>query len=76
MPTKNSFIDTKYLQILEKQAIEILQVCNNLNTDSAFVQKINMGFVLENAPNYLKTQHFVLADFFKIYENSQYPTGS
>jgi stage V sporulation protein K len=72
MPSQ-PFIDATYLQILEQQGIAIQKTCNELNLDNTFVQKINTGFVKENAPNYFKTQHFVLADFFKIYEKIAKP---
>ncbi len=67
MPSQ-TFIDSQYLQTLEQQCLAIQKACNELNADNAFIQKINTSFVQETAPNYFKTQHFVLADFFKIYD--------
>ena len=67
------FIDAAYLQTLEQQCLAIQKVSNALNVENTFVQKINTGFVQETAPNYFRTQHFILADFFKIYEKIAKP---
>jgi stage V sporulation protein K len=68
-----TFIDATYLQVLEEQCLAIQKICTELNVNNDFVQKINTGFVQENAPNYFRTQHFVLADFFRIYEKIAKP---
>jgi stage V sporulation protein K len=68
MPSSPNFIDKNFIEILNAQCTEIQKLCNQLNNDNAFVQKINTTYVVENAPNYLKTEHFFIADFIKIYK--------
>lgn len=67
MPNNANEIDAIFIQTLENQCKEIQNLCNELNKDNPFVQKINETFVIENAPNYFKTEHFFIADFINIY---------
>ncbi|MES2794593.1 MAG: AAA family ATPase [Bacteroidota bacterium] len=67
MENNSNTIDQTFIQTLNNQCVEILKLCSELNTDSSFVQKINEGYLVENAPNYYKTEHYFLADFIKIY---------
>ncbi len=60
-------IDKTFIETLNNQCVEILKLCNELNTDNQFVQKINETYLVADAPNYFKTEHYFLADFIKIY---------
>jgi stage V sporulation protein K len=68
MTENSNIIDTTFIQTLENQCLEIQKLCNELNVDNQFIQKINETFVVENAPNYFKTEHFFIADFINIYK--------
>lgn len=67
MPQIESQIDKIFIETINNQCIEIQNLCNELNVDNAFVQKINETYLLADSPNYLKTEHYFLADFMRIY---------
>jgi stage V sporulation protein K len=67
MPANSNTIDKTFIETLNSQCLDIQKLCRELNIDNAFVQKINETYLLPDAPNYLKTEHYFLADFIKIY---------
>ena len=67
MPENSNIVDKIFIETLHNQCVEIQKLCNELNIDNAFVQKINETYLVPDAPNYYKTEHYFLADFIKIY---------
>jgi hypothetical protein len=67
MPQNPTQIDKTFIETLHSQCIEIQKLCNELNVDNQFVQKINETYLVVDAPNYYKTEHYFLADFIKLY---------
>jgi stage V sporulation protein K len=67
MPSNSHLIEATLIQTLNAHCAEIQSLCAELNVDNVFVQKINETYLLPDAPNYFKTEHYFLADFIKIY---------
>ena len=65
---KSLFFDGKYLEMLQHEAEEALQLCNELNADAHFVQSINLIFSnTSEAVDGYKAEHLLIADIIKAY---------
>jgi stage V sporulation protein K len=65
---KSMFFTTSYVQELKEETTEILQLCDALNKDSAFVQKINVLVNPINSKGLLyKAEHFFISDSITLY---------
>jgi stage V sporulation protein K len=66
-------LEQAYIQLIKNQSIALKEFCKNLNTDNAFIQKINQAYIKPEASTYQKTESFLLADFFRIYQQIAQP---
>jgi AAA+ superfamily predicted ATPase len=67
---KNMILTTELIQNLEQETKSILALCNTLNKDEAFIQKINI--LADSNQNSLlrKAEHFLLSDLIIAYSKS------
>ena len=69
MTPDKTFFDQIFIQDLKKENISLLAICEELNKDSVFIQKINAQVNTTNSNTLLyKTEHFFLSDIISIYE--------
>jgi len=67
--TGKSFINKTILLELERELLSILALCERLNINDEFIQKLNDSVELKRADKLLfKTEHFFLSDVIFIYE--------
>lgn len=70
--TEKTFFDAAYIQKLHKETVSLSKLCQELNADSSFIQKINDTLVQQNSNGLLlKTEHFFLSDIISIYNAKQ-----
>jgi stage V sporulation protein K len=63
------FFNQTFVQELKKEATSLLAICEELNKDAVFVQKINAKVNPSSSNNFLfKTQQFFLSDIITVYE--------
>lgn len=66
---EKTFFNQTFIQELKKETTLLLALCEELNKDSLFIQKINDQVKTSNSNNLLyKTEHFFLSDIISIYE--------
>ncbi|WP_310379388.1 AAA family ATPase [Flavobacterium sp.] len=66
---EKTFFNKIFIQDLKKETLLLLTICEELNKDSVFIQKINEQVSTNNSNNLLyKTEHFFLSDIIAIYE--------
>ncbi|WP_309607936.1 AAA family ATPase [Flavobacterium sp.] len=64
-----TFFNQTFVQELKKETTSLLVICEELNKDAVFIQKINAKVNPNNANSFLfKTQQFFLSDIISIYE--------
>lgn len=69
MTYEKPFFNQTFIQELKKETTSLLTICEELNKDSVFIQKINEQVNTNNSNNLLyKTEHFFLSDIISIYE--------
>lgn len=67
--TDNTFFNQNFIQELKKETTALLTLCDVLNKDATFVQKINELVSTNHSNSFLyKTEHFFLSDIISIYE--------
>lgn len=64
-------ISAEFLAQLEKESLQILNSCKELNSKEDFIQKINSRFDLTIIKSLYKTEQIFLFELFKIYNSSQ-----
>jgi SpoVK/Ycf46/Vps4 family AAA+-type ATPase len=68
MLPEKMIIDEKLLSFLEKECLQIKQVCTQINNDSALIQKINLLANNSNSNSYLyKSEQFFISDCINLY---------
>jgi stage V sporulation protein K len=67
---KEAVITASFIKDLQKETTQILEICNVLNQDSAFIQKINQYANPTKTSNGLfhRTESFFLSDIIVLYE--------
>ncbi|HMK06715.1 MAG TPA: AAA family ATPase [Flavobacterium sp.] len=67
----NMVFNTDYIEQLRKEAISIVALCEVLNADAVFIQKMN-AMVKRNHANdlLLKAEHFFISDIIRAYNNN------
>ncbi|MFB9078136.1 AAA family ATPase [Flavobacterium procerum] len=61
-----------FIMDLQKETKQILEICNQLNQDADFIQKINQNVNPSfSRGGLLKTEHFFLSDIIELYEKEQ-----
>ncbi|WP_394759639.1 hypothetical protein, partial [Flavobacterium sp.] len=69
MTHEKTFFNQEFIQELKKENTSLLTICEELNKDSIFIQKINDQVNTSNSNTLLyKTEHFFLSDIISIYE--------
>ncbi|WP_395076653.1 AAA family ATPase [Flavobacterium sp.] len=64
-----TFFNQTFVQELKKETTSLLVICEELNKDAVFIQKINAKVNPNNSNSFLfKTQQFFLSDIISIYE--------
>ena len=65
---KHQFFDANFIQNLKQETTQIIAICDELNKNDNFIQKIN-AFVNPNSSKGLlfKSQHFFLSDLIGLY---------
>lgn len=64
-----TFFNQEFIQKLKEETRLLLSLCEELNKDSVFIQKINARVNSSNSNTLLyKTEHFFLSDIISIYE--------
>jgi len=56
-----------FINDLHKETVSILEVCNELNQDAAFIQKINSN-VSNSSGLLFKAEHFFLSDIIELFD--------
>ncbi len=69
-------LEQAYIELIKNQCKTIKELCTQLNTDNAFVQKINETYLKAGSPTYQKTEHFILSDLFRIYDKVAVPEST
>ncbi|WP_310555242.1 AAA family ATPase [Flavobacterium sp.] len=66
---EKTFFNQTFVQELKKETTTLLAICEELNKDAVFIQKINAKVNPNNSNSFLfKTQQFFLSDVISIYE--------
>jgi stage V sporulation protein K len=69
MSNEKPFFNQVFVQELKKETTSLLAICEELNKDAVFIQKINAKVNPSSSNNFLfKTQQFFLSDIIAIYE--------
>ena len=65
---KQQFFDGNFIQCLKQETTQIIAICDELNKDDKFIQKIN-SLVNPNSSKGLlfKSQHFFISDLIGLY---------
>jgi stage V sporulation protein K len=66
---EKTFFNQVFVQELKKETTSLLAICEELNKDAIFIQKINAQVNTNNPNSFLfKAEHFFLSDSIAIYE--------
>jgi stage V sporulation protein K len=69
MSNEKPFFNQVFVQELKKETTSLLAICEELNKDAVFIQKINAQVNTNNPNSFLfKAEHFFLSDSITIYE--------
>ena len=69
IPTEKPFFNQNFIQEIKKDATTLVAICEELNKDAVFIQKINSKVNTNNNNSFLyKTQQFFLSDIISIIE--------
>mgnify|MGYP000249869951 CR=1 FL=1 len=69
MNVDETFFNQEFVQELKKETLSLLAICEELNKDAVFIQKINAKVNPNTSNSFLfKTQQFFLSDIISIFE--------
>ena len=69
MNVNKTFFNQEFVQELKKETLSLLAICEELNKDAVFIQKINAKINPNTSNSFLfKTQQFFLSDIISIFE--------
>ncbi|KAF2514045.1 AAA family ATPase [Flavobacterium zhairuonense] len=72
IPNNEAVFTASFIMDLQKETRQILEICNQLNQDTEFIQKINQTVNPSFSRGGLfKAEHFFLSDVIQLYEKEQ-----